>query len=39
VESEQNPWQEVDQKILAAAIRNASKETRKELAHNLRLIL
>jgi len=39
VESKGKPWQEVDQEILAAAIRNASEETRKEIAQNLRLIL
>jgi len=39
VESQKDAWQKVDQDILAAAIRNASEETRQEIAHNLRLIL
>jgi len=35
----ENPWEEVEQELLAAAIRNASEESRKEIAKNLRILL
>jgi len=35
----ENPWEEVEQELLAAAIKYSSEETQKELAKNLRLLL
>jgi len=35
----EDPWKEIDQDILAEAIKQSSQTTREELADNLRLII
>jgi len=35
----ENPWEEVDQQLLAKAIRNASDKTRQELAEVLQTLI
>jgi hypothetical protein len=35
----ENPWEEVDQQLLAKAIRNASDRTRQELADALQTLI